>query len=100
MGVVDLPEIAFATPIMAIGSTAASPQYVCYVEQRPARQSASSRRAIVAAGLVAVAVCAAVLLVSTPREAELASVPCETKLMVKPSEVKAKLADMALATQL
>jgi len=41
-----------------------------------------------------------VLLVSTPREAELASVPRETKLMVKPSEVKAKLADMALATQL
>jgi hypothetical protein len=49
---------------MAIGSTAASPQYVCYVEQRPARQSASSRRAIVAAGLIAVAVCAAVSLSS------------------------------------
>jgi len=73
---------------MAIGS---APQYVCYVEQRPARQSATSRRAIVAAGLLAVAVCAAVLLVSAPRQQELLS---------KPTTVKAKLADMALATQL
>jgi hypothetical protein len=69
----------------------AAEPFVCYVEQRPARHSTSSRRAVVAAGLLAVAVCAAVLLVSTPRE---------TELIAKPATVKARIADMALATQL
>jgi len=41
-------------------SAAAAEPFVCYVEQRPARHSTSSRRAVVAAGLLAVAVCAAV----------------------------------------
>ena len=56
---------------MAKGTpTAAAEPFVCYVEQRPARHSTSSRRAVVAAGLLAVAVCAAV---SPPRA--LAPVP-------------------------
>lgn len=77
---------------MAIGSVhMASKEYVCYVEERPARQSSGARRAIVAAGLLAVAVCAAALLVSGP---------AETELVAKPAAVKAKLADMALATQI
>lgn len=52
---------------MAVGAPATEP-YVCYVEQRPGRGSGSSqsRRNIVAAGLVAAALCGAVLVVLSP----------------------------------
>jgi hypothetical protein len=39
---------------------ASAEPYVCYVDQRSTRHAISSRRAVVAAGLLAVAVCAAV----------------------------------------
>merc|ERR1712216_688867 len=87
---------------MALGSPMASPnsEYVCYVEQRPVRKNSATRRSIVGAGFLAVAVCAAVLMISSPKETELAAKHEGQMLMAQPSAVKAKLADMSLATQL
>ena len=73
---------------MAVGAPATEP-FVCYVEQRPERASSQSRRNVVAAGLVAAALCGAVLVVLSPS----ASVTTAQKAsMTAPKAVAPKVA--------